>query len=314
MGGAVEVSRLVKAYGSLRAVDGLDLSVRPGEVFSLLGPNGAGKTTTVEILEGLRRPTSGTVEVLGRDPWTEMDAIRARIGVIPQEFHFFPRLSPREAIRLYARLFDRKVDEEALLATVELLDKADAMYDTLSGGQHQKVGMALALVNDPELCFLDEPTTGLDPRARRSIWAVVRRLRAEGRTVFLTTHYLDEAQQLADRIAILDHGRVVAAGRPDEIIGRYGRPERLRLIGDGGLESKLRPLGLPMVPVPGGVEITLGEKADALAILNAVASSGLAWESFSTVSDTLEDVFIRLVGREEDGGVRPAADDPGAGR
>jgi len=188
----IEVTKLVKLYGPLRAVDGVDCEVRAGEVFSFLGPNGAGKTTTVEILEGLRPRTSGEVRVLGLDPWTQIDKLRTRIGVIPQDFHFFPKLTPREAIQLYARLFAVKADPDELLAQVELLDKADEYYDTLSGGQHQKLGVALALVNDPELCFLDEPTTGLYPRARRSLWGVIRRLRREGRTVFLTTHYLDE--------------------------------------------------------------------------------------------------------------------------
>ncbi len=184
---------------------------------------------------------------------------------------------------------------------MELTDKADAHFDTLSGGQHQKVGVALALVNDPELCFLDEPTTGLDPRARRSIWDVIRRLRKEGRTVFLTTHYLDEAQQLSDRIAIIHHGQIIATGSPDDIIARYGRPERLRIVGDSGLADRLESLGRTVVRDNGAIEVQLGSRSEALQILETVASSGLPWQSFSTRTDTLEDVFIRLVGRLEDG-------------
>jgi ABC-2 type transport system ATP-binding protein len=309
---SIEVSKLVKVYGSLRAVDGVDCEVHTGEVFSFLGPNGAGKTTTVEILEGLRRRSSGEVQVLGLDPWTQIDKLRTRIGVIPQDFHFFPKLTPREAVRLYASLFAVKVDVDELLARVELSDKADNHYDTLSGGQHQKVGVALALVNDPELCFLDEPTTGLDPRARRSIWDVIRRLRGEGRTVFLTTHYLDEAQQLSDRIAIIHRGRIIATGSPSEIISHYGRPERLRIVGEPRLAERLSALGLHVEHVDSGIEVEIGSKADALRILETVAASGLRWESFSTRTDTLEDVFIQLVGRLEDGslpgaspGVRP---------
>ncbi len=301
---SVEVSGLVKSYGPLRAVDGIDFSVRPGEVFSFLGPNGAGKTTTVEILEGLRKRSGGDVRVLGLDPWHELDRLRTRIGVTPQDFHFFPKLTPREAIQLYARLFDVRPDVAELLAHVELADKADDHYDVLSGGQRQKLGVALALVNDPELCFLDEPTTGLDPRARRSIWEVIRRLRSEGRTVFLTTHYLDEAEQLADRISIINLGKIVATGRPDEIITRYGRHDRLRIVGDPGLAGHLGPLGFTVQEVPNGVEIELGSKAEALRALEAVSASGLRWDSFSTRRETLEDVFLRLVGRIDEGMLR----------
>ena len=307
MPACIEVSDLVKVYGALRAVDGVTCAVETGEVFAFLGPNGAGKTTTVEILEGLRPRTSGEVRVLGFDPWTQLDRLRTRIGVIPQDFHFFPKLTPREAIRLYANLFAVKVDGDELLARVELSDKADDYYDTLSGGQHQKLGVALALVNDPELCFLDEPTTGLDPRARRSIWDVIRKLRQEGRTVFLTTHYLEEAEQLSDRIAIINRGRIIAAGAPQEIISHYGRPERLRIIGEPAVADRLSSLGFHVEPGDGGVEVELRSKADALTILQTVAASGLRWESFSTKTDTLEDVFIQLVGRLEDGSLPTAA-------
>ncbi|MGP8147293.1 MAG: ATP-binding cassette domain-containing protein [Thermoplasmata archaeon] len=279
----------------------MSFSVHRGEVFSFLGPNGAGKSTTVEILEGLRRPSGGDVRVLGIDPWSDLDDLRGRMGVIPQDFHFFPKLTSREALQLYASLFAVKVDIDELLARVELSDKADDHYDTLSGGQHQKVGVALALVNDPELCFLDEPTTGLDPRARRSIWGVIRRLRGEGRTVFLTTHYLEEAQQLSDRIAIINRGQIITIGSPEEIIKQYGRPERFQVVGEPALAEHLTALGLRAERVDHGVEVELGSKAEALRILQAVEASGLRWDSFSTRSDTLEDVFIKLVGRLEDG-------------
>ena len=250
------------------------------------------------------------MRVLGLDPWTQHDRLKWRIGVIPQDFHFFPKLSPREAIRLYASLFGLRANVDKLLAEVELSDKADAYYDSLSGGQQQKVGVALSLVNDPEVCFLDEPTTGLDPRARRSIWEVIRRLKSEGRTIFLTTHYLEEAQQLADRIAIIDHGRIIATGAPDEIIARYGRPERLRIVGEAALAERLAASGLTVQRGNGAVEIELRSKAEALRILDAVASSGLEWKSFSTRSDTLEDVFIRLVGRLEDGTIHEEPSPP----
>jgi len=296
----IEVSHLEKNYSNVHAVNDISFDIHAGEVFSFLGPNGAGKSTTVEILEGLRDRTGGEVQVLGLDPWAHFDQLKARIGVIPQDFHFFPKLTPREAIRLYARLFNAKVDPDELLARVELTDKADDYYDTLSGGQHQKVGVALSLVNDPEVCFLDEPTTGLDPRARRSIWAVIRRLRDEGRAVFLTTHYLEEAQQLSDRIGILNFGKIIATGSPSAIISEFGRPERIRIVGDPSIAARLKPLGLSMTQSDGEVEVELHSKNDALPILETVSASGLRWESFSTVNDSLEDVFIRLVGHLED--------------
>jgi ABC-2 type transport system ATP-binding protein len=301
---------LAKSYGRLRAVDDVSFSVKSGEVFSFLGPNGAGKSTTVEILEGLRDRSGGEVRVLGLDPWAHLEQLKSRIGVIPQDFHFFPKITPREAVRLYGRLFECKVDADELLARIGLSDKADDHYDTLSGGQRQKVGVALTLVNDPEICFLDEPTTGLDPRARRSIWEVIRRLRKEGRTVFLTTHYLEEAQVLADNIAIVNLGHIIASGSPDAIISKYGRPERIRIVGDPSLAARLQTLGLPLTPSDGAVEVELHSKSDALPVLEAVSTSGLRWESFSTVSDTLEDVFIRMVGRLEDGGT-PVAEGGG---
>ena len=300
-GNAIEVSQLVKTYGTLHAVDGIDFAVRSGEVFAFLGPNGAGKTTTVEILEGLRRRTAGEARILGLDPWTQMDALKRRIGVLPQDFHSPPRLTPREKIRLFARLFDTQVDADELLARVELTDKADARFETLSGGQQQKMGVALALVNNPEVCFLDEPTTGLDARARRSVWEVIRALRAEGRTVFLTTHYLEEAERLADRIAIINLGKIIATGSPAGIIDRYGRPERLRIEGDPAIAERLRAENFSAGFEDGAVAVELRNKEDVLAILETISNSGLRWESFSTERDTLEDVFIRMVGRLENG-------------
>jgi ABC-2 type transport system ATP-binding protein len=294
---AVEVEKLVKTYGPVRAVDGIDFSIQTGEVFAFLGPNGAGKTTTVEILEGIRPSTSGQVRVLGKDPWKNGRELQQKIGVIPQDFHFFPKLKPREAIDLYAGLFGVPSHVTELLERVELSDKADALFENLSGGQKQKLGLALALVNDPQLCFLDEPTTGLDPMARRAIWSVIRGLKADGRTVFLTTHYLEEAQVLADRIAIIDLGHIIAAGTPDDIIRRYGRPERLRIVGDPAMSDPLRrQVGLPVEVQAGAVSVELHAKGDALKVLSWVDASGYSYSSFSTAQDTLEDVFIRLVG------------------
>ena len=236
----IEIKELRKYYGDVKAVDGITFTVNTGEVFALLGPNGAGKTTTIEILEGLRKKDSGEVQVLGLDPWEDGPDVHLRIGVIPQEFNFFEKTSPREAIHLYARLFDVEVDADEILREVLLEDKADTLFDSLSGGQKQKTGLALSLVNSPDLLFLDEPTTGLDPNARRAIWEVIRGLKAKGRTIVLTTHYLDEAQQLSDRVAIMDHGKIVAQGTSDEIIRQHGSGERLEINGSEALADIAR--------------------------------------------------------------------------
>src|SRR5713226_7268743 len=213
----IEVRGLVKRYPDITAVDGIDFDVNRGEVFSLLGPNGAGKTTTVEILEGLRDPTAGQARVLGEDVRSGYRRIRERVGVLPQDFEPFDRLRPREAVAYWARLFDHPVSEAdvaSIIETVGLADRADTFALNLSGGEKRRLGIAMALVGQPELLFLDEPTTGLDPGARRELWAVIGDLRRKGRTILLTTHYLDEAEQLADDVAIMNHGKIVARGSP----------------------------------------------------------------------------------------------------
>ncbi|MGP8075246.1 MAG: ATP-binding cassette domain-containing protein [Thermoplasmata archaeon] len=305
MSTAIEVEGLVKRYGPLAAVDGIRFNVPSGTVFSFLGPNGAGKTTTTEILEGLRRRTEGEVRVLGLDPWSDGTELHRRIGVIPQDFRFFDKITPKEAIVYYRTLFGTKVDPTTLLGQVALSDKANARYDTLSGGQKQKFGLALALTNDPEICFLDEPTTGLDPQARRAIWTVIRNLKREGRTVFLTTHYLEEAELLADQVAIIDHGKIIAAGSPAEIIRAHGQPARMSVEGSPALAEYLRMnLGAAAVVEDGRVSVSLSNKGDALKILSAIEASGLPWTSFSTTKDTLEDVFVRLVGQMDEGALK----------
>ena len=305
---AIEVEGLVKRYGDLAAVDGVSFSVPPGTVFSFLGPNGAGKTTTTEILDGLRRRTAGTVRVLGFDPWTEAGPLHRRIGVIPQDFRFFEKITPKEAIEYYRVLFHTDADPGRLLAQVELLDKIGARYDTLSGGQKQKLGLALALTNNPDICFLDEPTTGLDPHARRAIWAVIRGLKREGRTVFLTTHYLEEAELLADQVAIIHHGKIIAAGSPGEIIRAHGVPARISVEGPPELATYLRARFTSPIFYEGGrVEVEISDRHDTLRILNAIEQSGLPWQSFETRQDTLENVFVRLVGQMDEGALKSEA-------
>ncbi len=301
-GNAIEVSGLTKAYGPLRAVDGIEFTVPAGQVFAFLGPNGAGKTTTTEILEGLRNRTSGNVRVLGLDPWKEGDELHRRIGVIPQEFKFFEKIHPREAIDYYGDLFDRPVDPESLLKRVYLLDKADSKFDTLSGGQKQKLGLALSLVNNPEVCFLDEPTTGLDPQARRAIWEVIRQLKADGRTVFLTTHYLEEAQLLADQVAIIHHGRIIVRGTPGEIVASRGRPDRLRFESGPELARYLAAhLPFAVTSEDGHVDVEIATPADAQRVFDTMSTSGLGTPRFTVQRDSLEEIFVRAVGQMDDG-------------
>ena len=308
MSNAVEVQGLRKQYGSLAAVDGISFNVPAGEVFAFLGPNGAGKTTTVEILEGLRHRTDGAVKVLGLDPWADGPELHRQIGVIPQEFRFFDKIHPKEAIEYYGVLFGTHPEPTKLLRLVGLMDKADSKFDTLSGGQKQKLGLALSLVNDPKVCFLDEPTTGLDPQARRAIWDVIRRLRDEGRTVFLTTHYLEEAQLLADQVAIIHHGQIIAEGTPEEIIERHGRPERLTVQATPSLATYLKDrLGVDAVARDGHISVPLREHGDALRVLTAMEASGIPWQSFATERDTLEDVFVALVGSMDEGELKAVA-------
>ncbi|MBD0283143.1 MAG: ABC transporter ATP-binding protein [Thermoleophilaceae bacterium] len=214
---AIEVSNLHKSYGSLEAVRGVSFDVRRGEVFGLLGPNGAGKTTTVEILEGYRRRSAGEVWVLGHDPEVRDRGQQQRVGIVLQSCGFYPRVTVREAVEHFAKAYPRARDPAGTIALVGLEEKAEARTKDLSGGQRRRLDLALALIGDPELVFLDEPTTGFDPAARRTAWGVVRRLKDLGKTVLLTTHYLDEAQALADRVAIVKDGRIVAEGPPDQL-------------------------------------------------------------------------------------------------
>ncbi len=292
----IEVSGLRKHYGSLKAVDGISFSVNEGEVFGLLGPNGAGKTTTIEIMEGLRKKDEGDCKVLGLDPWDHGYELHKRIGVIPQEFTFFEKISPREAITYYGDLFGTDPDPDEILKLVLLEDSADHMFDTLSGGQKQKTGLALSLVNSPELLFLDEPTTGLDPHARRAIWKVIRGLKAKGKTIVLTTHYLDEAQQLSDKVAIMNLGQIVAMGTSDEIIREYGSGERLEISGSREMADFIsKNTELDARFSNGTITIPMRQKMDVLTALNAASRSGFDWTGIRTQMDSLDDVFIKLV-------------------
>ena len=226
----IQVHDLRKSYGDLKAVDGISFGVSAGEVFGILGPNGAGKTTTVEILEGMRAPDSGIAVVNGIDVQRDPRAVKKIIGIQLQSSAFFDRLSLVEILDVMASLYHRRIDALVLLRDVELDDRADALFKELSGGQKQRFSVASTLVNDPILLFLDEPTTGLDPQARRHMWELVQRFKSEGRTVLLTTHYMEEAEELCDRVAIMDHGKIVAMDRPaalvDSLLTRGFQKER----------------------------------------------------------------------------------------
>jgi ABC-2 type transport system ATP-binding protein len=297
---AIEVQSLEKSYGSLKAVDGISFSVEEGEVFSLLGPNGAGKTTTIEVLEGLRDLDNGKVSVLGHDPWHDGYALHKKIGVIPQGFKFLDYPTPKESINYYASLFGVKVDATEMLKRVILEEAANIWFQNLSGGQKQKLGMALSLVNDPKLVFLDEPTTGLDPQARRAVWEVIRKLKGEGRTVMLTTHYLEEAEELADKVAIMNHGHIVAMGTVEEIESRYGSGQKLSVKGSMDLVNYLKENTHLQTEwdTNGTVSIRLRDKDDAIVALGAIEESGTDWRDLVVRRDSLEDIFLRLVGPE----------------
>ncbi len=300
---AVRCQALVKRFDDkLTAVDGLDLTVRKGECFGLLGPNGAGKTTTVEIMEGLLDPTSGDVEVLGMR-WTRDErALRERLGVSLQQTHLPERLTVREVLRLFRSFFARGRDLDELLRVVALEDKAHTWSEKLSGGQRQRLAVATALVGDPDLLFLDEPTTGLDPQSRLQLWDVVQRFKADGRTVLLTTHYMDEAERLCDRVAIIDHGKVIAEGSPAKLILSLGGQDVVEFALEVGDVEDGALLALPEVKgvrrPAGGLSLAVGQVHVALpAVLDLVRRRGLSFARLSTRHATLEDVFVTLTGR-----------------
>jgi ABC-2 type transport system ATP-binding protein len=302
---AVRCAGLVKRYGDLRAVDGLDLVVQAGECFGLLGPNGAGKTTTVEILEGLTPSDAGAVEVLG-EPWTGGGSdrrLRERLGIQLQETKLPDKLTVEETIRLFASFYREAQDVEQVLALVELGEKRRAWYTKLSGGQKQRLAVACALVNRPEILFLDEPTTGLDPQSRRQLWDVIETFRARGNTVLLTTHYMEEAERLCDRVAILDHGKVIALGSPRELIAGLGAEHVVEFTlaeSASGLEADLGTLpGVQALQQQDGMySLTVTELHQALpAIMSLLERRGRHLASLTTHHASLEDVFVSLTGR-----------------
>jgi ABC-2 type transport system ATP-binding protein len=323
---AIRVAGLHKQYpgrdGPIKAVDGLDLEVRTGECFGLLGPNGAGKTTTVEVLEGLNRPTSGDVEVLGRRWESQASEIRERIGVTLQETRFPEKSTLRELVGLFRGFYHEGLEPDDVLGRVSLDSKANSYVEQLSGGQQQRLAVAVALVGDPELLFLDEPTTGLDPQSRRQLWDVIIDLRDRGRTTVLTTHYMDEAERLCDRVAIIDRGRVIALGSPADLIARLGGEHIVEFAVGGDEPAPVPSAFAELSTVLGtraegdGYALTVGAPHRAIpALLDYLEAVGRPLARLTTRQVSLEDVFVALTGRHlREDEVEPAAPKPGRRR
>jgi len=307
-GDIVRVEELKKYYPpDIRAVDGVSFSIPSKQIFSLLGPNGAGKTTIVEILEGLRTPTSGSATVFDVDVHKDYDKIRKRVGILPQNFEPFDLLKPPEAVQYWAQLYDMKVTKREvseLIDRVGLSDRKSSMSKKLSGGEKRRLGIALAVVNEPELLFLDEPTTGLDPKARRDLWKLIDEIRGKGTTVLLTTHYLDEAEKLADDVAIMLKGKIVARGSPEELIAKHGKTTVVVLVGAGkdGLREVSR-RGISATEDGGDVLVPVADPAQMRIVLAKLASIEMNIKDMYTRKQSLEDVFLNVVGSKMDEGV-----------
>ena len=295
---AIRVQGLRKSYGDLEAVRGVDLEVQRGEVFALLGPNGAGKTTTVEILEGFRTRSAGEVQVLGHDPAKHARDLRARIGIVLQSTGVDPYLTVRETVLLYSGYYPTPRDVDEVIEVVGLSEKRDTRVDKLSGGQQRRLDVAIALAGDPELLFLDEPTTGFDPGARRNAWEIVRNLTALGKTVFLTTHYMDEAQALANTVAVIAKGEIVARGTPDTLGGRDLGTALIRFRVSDAAGEPPDPLGL--AATDGGYELRTLDPTRALHELTGWAvDRGVELDGLEVTRPTLEDVYLELTGGAE---------------
>jgi ABC-2 type transport system ATP-binding protein len=296
----VHVRSIRKTYGPTVAVDEVSFDVQQGEIFGLIGPNGAGKTTTMECVEGLRTVDRGVISVLGLDPSRDVYALQERIGVQLQEAQLQKRIKVREAVGLWASLYRKPVDGDRLIEQLGLSDKRNAWFMTLSGGQKQRLFIALALINDPELVFLDELTTGLDPQARRAIWELVRGIRQRGKTVCLTTHLMEEAERLCDRVAIVDHGRIVDIGAPAELVRRHC-PERAVIIAteDSTAPDRFRTIPQVQSVTREGLQLTIRGGGDDLVthVIHCLAEHRIRVTDFRTEIPTLEDVFLKLTGQ-----------------
>ena len=296
---AIEVSDLRKIYDDLVAVNNISFSVKTGEIFAFLGPNGAGKTTTVEMIESIREPTAGNIKLLGRDIKYHFNAVKNRIGVLPQEFHSFERLTVRETLVYFSKLYKKRADIDEIIHAMDLKSTENRLYRNLSGGLKQRVGVAISLVNNPEVVFLDEPTTGLDPKARREVWNVIADLRKKGKTVFLTTHYMEEAEYLADHIAIIHRGKIIAEGTLDELISRYGKGNFLQI-------KKCKTDNVAEILGAKGFNVFLKDNDDikikidyndqVLEVLSILRHECIDYENIDVRRSNLEEVFLYLTG------------------
>ena len=298
---AIEVENLTKIYDGLKAVDNISFKVKEGEIFAFLGPNGAGKTTTVEMIEGIRVPTSGKIKVLGKEMKGADRDIKERIGVLPQEFSSFERLTVRETLLYFSSIYRKDVDIDHIIDIMNLHDEERTLYRNLSGGLKQRVNIATALVNDPEIVFLDEPTTGLDPRSRRDVWKAIEELKNRGKTVFLTTHYMEEAEYLADTVTIIHKGKIVAQGSPEELVEKYG--EKSTLIIKGGssteIERVLKEMRYGKVRIKNSsVEIRMEKRDEVMDILFRLREKNVRYREVDIKHSDLEDVFLQLTGEK----------------
>jgi ABC-2 type transport system ATP-binding protein len=295
----ISVSHLRKAYGSTVAVADVSFDVQEGEIFGLIGPNGAGKTTTMECVQGSRRSDGGAISVLGLDPVRNASAVRSRIGVQHQEAHLQKRIKVWEAVDLWASLYESSVDTDALLVRLGLESRRDAWFMTLSGGQKQRLFIALALIHDPDVVFLDELTTGLDPQARRAIWELITGIRDRGKTVLLTTHLMEEAERLCDRVAIVEHGRVIALGTPAGLVDAHCPERRIVFTTDGPLpRERLAGIrGLTQAGSDGSTHTLHGTGDDFVTgVIHFISEQAVHVRGFRTEMPTLEDVFLKLTG------------------
>ncbi len=297
----IQVLGVRKSYGTTVAVDEVSFEVNEGEIFGLIGPNGAGKTTTMECIEGLRTPDRGSISVLGLDPFKDVYKLQDRIGVQLQQAQLQKRIKVWEAVDLWVSLYRKKaIDGDRLLEQLGLADKRDAWFMNLSGGQKQRLFIALALINDPEVVFLDELTTGLDPQSRRAIWHLVRDIRERDKTVFLTTHLMEEAERLCDRVAIIEHGRIIDIDRPENLVNRHC-PERTVILATNNLVAEERFRAIPGVETVTVTDLrfTIRGRGDDLVteVIHCLSENGIRVRDFRTILPNLEDVFLKLTGR-----------------
>lgn len=297
----IQVENLRKEYGATKAVDGVSFEVRQGEIFGMVGTNGAGKTTTIECIEALRQPDGGTVRVMGIDPQRETQVVRRKVGIQLQESHLQSRIKVWEALDLFASLYESPLDWRKLIEQLGLSDKRNTAFARLSGGQKQRLQIALALINDPELVFFDELTTGLDPQARRAMWDLIRSVRDSGKTIFLTTHFMDEAERLCDRVAIMDKGRIIALDTPEALVRSLGVESRVVFtLSEPHDIACCRQLASVTQVEQNGDRVVVQGRGDMLVVdvVTILAKEGIRFRDLRTEQPDLEDVFLSLTGRE----------------